>query len=1159
MLDRRISNGFDERLRACSKERTKSLLEQLSELNEEELNNIKDKFTKDGVTYEIEIYPEESGYIARWEDDTDNGFGYNNRGFVNLSNTDLRYAIDKNGVAKPEDYISVISEFDRPLKKEVEKEIIRRVLTLKNKDKNIKDMKEKLYQVNIDGEDMGTFDNEQDAYRERDRLNNPNAKVIELDTNWDEEIKLPTEVTYDFYSLVDDDVNINSNDYNLDDVIADRLSDDYGYTHFGFEYDIDNENETVYVYNIEWDLSENLKESVIPELVSEFASQYGLTKKEAQKRLAHLTKEEQQKKLDLLKGVRKNNAKTEIETESLKEDTSSAFKKVNIKLPGNWVIAKYKNKYALLSAEEFEKASENPDKWFNEWFIDLFPTIKSLMFAFKKEPYYKHIFKDFNIEENLKENVETFRDDIKSYYKLYRDGQITSDEYSKKFKELKKKHQVKDSDLKKNWKNLEEDYKADDETLLHLSTGDLTEDDTIYVLVVFDKEGENGHHVLAKNPKDAFDKVYFKTPEEAKEYADKHYPDAYSVMVREEDWYDKTIGDTRASGPYSERKNGEWEDIAYKNETLKEELGAYHNEPFCEEIAAQLENGLWSGETENGTPWELDINGLSSSEFSPSFANYIAEEVAYPVRDGHLSYLDIEMVLYKSQAESYFGYDSVERFIPDLIKLGVDREDIDAWLKDSNPDAMLDIYYDYNTNFNEYDWEENENKNEFLYYTDEELAEYIHDNFEEITGEDISIIYNNSEDEDAPIYDQNGIDKTSDSIISFLKDNTEKTQREIDDFLEYLDNYLSKYYEFNESLKESYNGDIEKDLQTYCDLLEKDLRAHYPNSKDTFTFTKGGKYYKVLENGNSVHAFVDEDGNVYKPAGWKAPAKGIRARLEDIVSGKQKVDWSGGYLYSNWYRGIRESLKEEHLINDEIDDFFQSLDVNDDVYFVTEDENGNEGETFFDLQDAINYVEQPETSDTKVVAFANIAGDGFNRKSVTVYEYNNLEESLKETIDYSDEKYLLKPYWYFTKHGVGVGSIPKSVKSVWGSFEADNGTYFATSTIIPTRDLEEFEIIEKQPNIEDIPEKVRINIQNWLEESCDTREDKLTETKHDLYVNGEYIASSNRYKRAKDFKDKVTKDGYIDYAGETSLRTAGMKLDRKEIKPEDKVVVRRSK
>ena len=95
---------------------------------------------------------------------------------------------------------------------------------------------------------------------------------------------------------------------------------------------------------------------------------------------------------------------------------------------------------------------------------------------------------------------------------------------------------------------------------------------------------------------------------------------------------------------------------------------------------------------------------------------------------------------------------------------------------------------------------------------------------------------------------------------------------------------------------------------------------------------------------------------------------------------------------------------------------------------------------------------------------------------------NKAFESLKEEIDYTDEKYLLKPYWYFTTHGVGVGSIPKSVKSIWGSFEADNGTYFATDSVISTKDLEEFEIKENQPKIEDIPEKVRINIQNWLEQ-----------------------------------------------------------------------------
>ena len=106
---------------------------------------------------------------------------------------------------------------------------------------------------------------------------------------------------------------------------------------------------------------------------------------------------------------------------------------------------------------------------------------------------------------------------------------------------------------------------------------------------------------------------------------------------------------------------------------------------------------------------------------------------------------------------------------------------------------------------------------------------------------------------------------------------------------------------------------IEQDLQKYCDLLLKDLRDEYPNSKDTFTFRKGGKYYKIIEQTpyESVHSFVDEEGNVYKPAGWKSPAKGIRARLEDIVSGKTRVDWSGGYLYSNWYRGIRENMNNE--------------------------------------------------------------------------------------------------------------------------------------------------------------------------------------------------------------------------------------------------------
>ena len=140
---------------------------------------------------------------------------------------------------------------------------------------------------------------------------------------------------------------------------------------------------------------------------------------------------------------------------------------------------------------------------------------------------------------------------------------------------------------------------------------------------------------------------------------------------------------------------------------LKEEYGSYKDEPYCEEIADDLENGIWLGETYNGTSWELTINGYSSDEFSPSFADYLAEEVAYPVRDGHLAYLGIEMVLYKSSMESIFGYDGLNELIPDLIKLDLDRETIDEWLSSSNPDAMLDFHYDFDIAFDVDEWESN--------------------------------------------------------------------------------------------------------------------------------------------------------------------------------------------------------------------------------------------------------------------------------------------------------------------------------------------------------------------------------------------------------------------------------------------------------------------
>lgn len=91
--------------------------------------------------------------------------------------------------------------------------------------------------------------------------------------------------------------------------------------------------------------------------------------------------------------------------------------------------------------------------------------------------------------------------------------------------------------------------------------------------------------------------------------------------------------------------------------------------------------------------------------------------------------------------------------------------------------------------------------------------------------------------------------------------------------------------------------------------LCKILQADYDNRgsdivRYSFEITEGRKYYKIVQrdtqfSGGSVHAFVDKvTGDLYKPAGWAAPAKGVRFNLEnDLEFLRKNANWSGGYLY----------------------------------------------------------------------------------------------------------------------------------------------------------------------------------------------------------------------------------------------------------------------
>ncbi len=145
-----------------------------------------------------------------------------------------------------------------------------------------------------------------------------------------------------------------------------------------------------------------------------------------------------------------------------------------------------------------------------------------------------------------------------------------------------------------------------------------------------------------------------------------------------------------------------------------------------------------------------------------------------------------------------------------------------------------------------------------------------------------------------------------------------------------------------ESVKETNRVFIKDYTQHYCKAITENYKMYHTESMERmvasdpdstypreelkrikdgtanlmkFEIREGKKYYKIVQveydtfqNRNeyrdgSVHAFVDKNnGNVYKPASWKAPAKHVRYSFqspEDIkfLLNPINVGWAGGYLY----------------------------------------------------------------------------------------------------------------------------------------------------------------------------------------------------------------------------------------------------------------------
>ena len=134
---------------------------------------------------------------------------------------------------------------------------------------------------------------------------------------------------------------------------------------------------------------------------------------------------------------------------------------------------------------------------------------------------------------------------------------------------------------------------------------------------------------------------------------------------------------------------------------LKEEYGYYKDEPFCDEIADALEDGIDYGDVD-GVSWSIDIDGYTKADFkSLALFEFLLRDISYPVRDGHLSYMGLDEFIY---ADSFDSSDNMDDVIADLRNLfDIDDEQIQSLLNDE--DYELEFYVDYDTNFDVDEWE----------------------------------------------------------------------------------------------------------------------------------------------------------------------------------------------------------------------------------------------------------------------------------------------------------------------------------------------------------------------------------------------------------------------------------------------------------------------
>ena len=105
-------------------------------------------------------------------------------------------------------------------------------------------------------------------------------------------------------------------------------------------------------------------------------------------------------------------------------------------------------------------------------------------------------------------------------------------------------------------------------------------------------------------------------------------------------------------------------------------------------------------------------------------------------------------------------------------------------------------------------------------------------------------------------------------------------------------------------------AEFETRLEGFVTTLGQFIADHYKTSSPILyeqglypkiEVMRGPKFIRIVDAGpgqRSVHCFLDYQGNIYKAAGWKAPAKHIRGSIfdENFSIGKAVTVYGAAYL-----------------------------------------------------------------------------------------------------------------------------------------------------------------------------------------------------------------------------------------------------------------------